>query len=482
MRGIVFVVIVAAGFSFALPEAPQAQQRNCELEIQQTPGQRSHLETLPDGGTRIDVGGGVVATCGTSWVRADSATYYGERGLLYLIGNVEYTDEDRKLGAERATYYENEGWVRCEGNVRLTDAGGRSTLSGPVLDYFPARDTSTVERIYAPDRPHLTYYTDTPGAAASPPFDVDADRMHIYGDSAVAAAGEVVAVRGELIANSDSMDLDLGRDELWLLGDPNVTASAMVLEGDSILVLMDASQINEIQAWPNGIALGREMELRAPFLRFFVAGEEIERAVASAGDPLRTGAIDRSEDTPWAESRSQDYLVVADSLEIRRPGGRLDRVVAIERAEARSLTPVDPSDLVLGYDWMVGDTITGFFTAPDSFAANGQEVQLSHLVASGNARALYHMLDQNPEGASAQCSDRPAVNYVIGRAITLWLESGEVQDALVVGPATGLYNEVLPCDVVSDSAAMADSLLRIEADTARTARDTIDVSLRGTAR
>jgi hypothetical protein len=461
MRSVLSFGVVSALLAVALPGAQQ--QERCQLEIVTMPGTVTHVTKLTEGGTRLDVGGGLEATCGDKWVRADSASWFEGRGELYLFGNVEYRDAGRTLEAERGTYYRNEDRVRPEGNVRLTDQSSGSTLKGPLLDYYPESESRPVERIFAPGRPHLTFYADTSGAGTTTPFDMDADRMHIYGDSVVAGAGRVVVIRADLNAYADSLDLDMGRDELWLLGDPSVEANEMLLEGDSILMLMEEQQPREILAWPNGWAEGRELSLQAPALRLYVEGEEINRAVASAGDPSRTGAVDMPGRDPWAQSESEDYVLVADSIDIRRPAGQLERVIAVRRARASTVQPVVAGDTVLGSDWLVGDTITGYFAPADSGGSGADEVELDRLVAAGEARALYHLVEETEEREAAA---QPAVNYVIGRIVTLWLEAGDVREAQVVGPSTGLYLEPLPVSTDGDSSGvLPDSLGGAVADT-----------------
>ncbi len=464
MRGLIVTALVATSLSFGAPAGQQVE--SCDLDILQTPGQRTRSSPTPEGGTRFDVGGGVEATCGTMWMRGDSASFFSDGEVLYVIGNVKYTDVGRELVAERATYYKREGWVHCEGNVVLTDEGGRSTLSGPMLDFFPANALVPMDRIYAEQRPHLTFYTDTTGGADSMPFDVDADRMHIYGDSLIAAAGEAVAVRGDLTATSDSMDLDMGNEELWLLGDaPVVSASDMVLEGDSILVLLEQQQIREIQAWPNGSAVGSDLRLMAPLVQLFVEEGDMSRAVASAGDAERTGAVDSAGRAPWAFAMSAEYTLTADSIDIQRPGGRLERVVAVERARATTASPVGPGADLLGNDWLEGDTITAHFDTAGSLESAARDPAMNRLVAASVApaqsRSLYHIVQQNtPESAPSA----PAPNYVIGRIITLWLEEGEVREAEVVGPALGVYLEPLPVGP-DTTLASPDSLASEVADT-----------------
>jgi hypothetical protein len=285
-----FALIGLLVTAFALAGAAQQRQQSCNLEVETARGARSRMTTLPDGETRNDVWGGIEATCGDKWLRADSAVFFDRRGVLYLFWNIEYEDEGRTLIAERAIYYQDEDWVRAEGNVVLSDTVGGSTLSGPLLEYYPINANRPFERIFAPGRPHLVFYAEDAAADEAAPFDVDADRIHIYGDSAIAAQGEVVAVRGDLTAYGDSMDLDLGRDEIWLLGNPSVEAEETLLEGDSILIVLEESRVREIQAWPNASAQGSELSLVAPLLRMFIEAEGIVRAVASAGAAERTGA------------------------------------------------------------------------------------------------------------------------------------------------------------------------------------------------
>ncbi len=424
----------------------QDQSQDCDLEVLRTPGSMGEMVTLPGGEVRIDQWGGVEAVCGDRRISADSASYFQQAGVLFLVGNMVYTDSQRRLESERGTYYEQQARMRAEGNVRLIDNEGRSTLTGPVLDYFPANENRPVERMFASQRPHLTFYAEDPGAPGAQPFDVDADRLHIYGDSMLAGAGDVVAVRGNLTTNSDSMDLDFRGDRLWLLGEPMVTAGDLILEGDTILALMEERQIEEIQAWPNGSAEGSELTLAAPLLRLFVEGDEVNRVVAAAGDPDRTGATDEPGREPWARSESQDYSLVADSIEILRPAGVLDRVVAVNRALAVSREELVPGGGLLYSDWLEGDTITGFFTTPEPVPGEPapQEAQLSRLRAvaeAGEARALYHLREEQGHNGD---SLHPAVNYVKGREVTLFLEDGQVTEARVIGPARGVYLEPIP--------------------------------------
>lgn len=461
----VFPAAVLASVVVFTPQPQERQRESCDLEVLSTLGSTGLQTTLPGGELRYDIGGGVEATCGEKWMRADSVSSFRMRAVTYLFGNVQYRDPGRLVHAKRAVYYQQEDRIRAEGSVEVTDPEGRSRLTAPALDYYPLNSTRKSERIVAHDRPHLTFHADTAGTSAGEPFEVDADRMHIYGDSLIAGEGGVVARRGELVAHADSMDLNRARGELWLLGEaPNVEANATLLKGDSILILLAENRVREIQSWPDASASGRGLELEAPMLRLLIESNEIARAVASAGDTERTGAVRSQAGAPWARSVSQDYELIADSIDIHRPGGQLERVIAVGRARAETLTMYFPEDSVLGSDWLVGDTITGHFSSVDTSAAAQGEPELKLLVAIGNARALYHIVE---DGAQTGPRGEPAVNYVIGRTVTLALVGGEVQSAQVVGPSTGVYLEPLPGGSPTDTTGVPPDTSGIVTDTVR---------------
>ena len=493
------MVALAAAMVSVTGETPQ-ERSACALEVQTAPGTESRITRLPDGDLRIDTSGEVTATCGTSRVRGDSATYFKGRGEMRLYGHVHYEGEGRTLTSDRATYYADQDWVLAEGNAVLTDRSGGSTLRGPTVQYYPSGADRPVERIFAPDRPHLTIRdlpTSSGGAAA--PMDVDADRVHLYGDSVMAGAGRVVAVGQDLTARSDSMRLDLVRDSLWLLGRPTIESGGTTLDGDTIVGRLEDREVREVLAWPDARALGEGLGLEAPRLRVMLEAGEIVHVAASRGRPGKgpdtTGAGTPSTVTSVAppsdstaptairrpRAESDDYVLVADSIDIQRPGGRLERVVAVEGARATAVRPAVPEDTAFGRDWIEGDTIIGYFEPADSTgqarvtdsvppaSGEGEERALKRLVASGNARALYHTRDDEAESGQP-----PGINYVMGQVVTIWLKNGEATDARVVGPGTGVYLE--PIVGARDSLSADSSRVPTADDSIPTARPASDSS------
>lgn len=455
--------------TLATPEARgQQSDTACALEVR-APGVRTRATLLPEGGYRIDAPGPVEAICGSTRVRADSGTYYMSRGEIHLFGNVRYRDPGQTLDADRAVYYTEEERVHAQGNVRLIDRAGGSTLTGPVLHYYPRTETRAVERAFAPNRPHLTFYPEGSGTGAVA-FDIDADRLHLYGDSALAGSGDVVAVREDLTARGDSLDISLSDERLWLLGTPSIEAGGTILRGDTILGILRDDRIEQLRAWLHGSAIGDGLSLRADRLRLLLEEDRIVRIVASmdprapeSGPDGTQGEVVRA-DTGIAKARSEsdEYVLTADSIDIERPGGQLDRLIAVGGARAVATEPAVPEDTLFGRDWIVGDTITGHFepAQPDSSVRSGapangrEEVELRRLVASGNARALYHIQEEQPDAGEAE---RPGLNYVIGRIVILTVEGGQAREARVIGPGTGLYLEPLPGPVPADTTSSSDS-------------------------
>ena len=126
------------------------------------------------------------------------------------------------------------------------------------------------------------------------------------------------------------------------------------------------------------------------------------------------------------------------------PNQRLREMHAVRKAMAqgRPDTTRFRADTV---DWLRGDTIIARF---DTSATRDttRSVRLRELVAVGSARSYHHM-------AAADSTIRvPAINYVVGREITVAFRNQEVAKVTVRERASGAYLEP------KTGAAGADSL------------------------
>jgi hypothetical protein len=159
-------------------------------------------------------------------------------------------------------------------------------------------------------------------------------------------------------------------------------------------------------------------------------------------------------------------VLEADSLDARIPAQQLEQSSSPSAAPAaRRSTPrtSPPAASVraaaaatdrspLDRDWILGDTITGYFVAvapeaqdttaaPASAASAASdapepltEVVLDRVLAVGSARSLYRV-ESNREGTGG----RRGINYIVGEAISLTFRDGEIDVADVRGLHRGLF-------------------------------------------
>ncbi|HEX2721862.1 MAG TPA: hypothetical protein VHM24_03025, partial [Gemmatimonadaceae bacterium] len=92
--------------SFASPAGAQAPARQCLLQYETSTGNtRTTAQKMPSGQYNFFQGGGVTYHCegqGNTLI-ADSAEYYGDQKVLYLLGNVHYTEPRAKVDSDRMT-------------------------------------------------------------------------------------------------------------------------------------------------------------------------------------------------------------------------------------------------------------------------------------------------------------------------------------------------------------------------------------------
>jgi hypothetical protein len=395
----------------------------CDFVFPNTPATRATIVRLPNDQRRTYLGGGVVAHCAGQNNRlvADSAEHHADRGILYLFGNVRYTEPRATVQSARMTYYQGEERLNAAGNVLMTFANG-TTMRGPVADYYRVTSTRPKERLVATSRPQMTFIERDTAGVPRPPVIILADRVVVDGDSLVYASGSVDITRTDVRAVSDSAFLDGSREFARLIRSPRVVGRGQrpfTLEGGVIDLYSRNRQLERVVATPRGHATSGELELFADSIDLRIAGERLERAFA------------------WGPSRaratSPQREIVADSLDVRLPGQRLDEVRAVGDAFATSIP--DTAQVISNErDWLQGDTIVARFTASDGADAVSA-TQARELEAIGDARSFQQLASQN--GAR----DQPNLNYVRGNRILVELRQGEVETVTVSGDASGVYLE-----------------------------------------
>jgi hypothetical protein len=253
--------------------------------------------------------------------------------------------------------------------------------------------------------------------------DVRADRVTMEADSLVYAGGSVDIMRPDLHATGDSAFMDSGTELARLMRGPVIEGKAsrpFTLTGTTIDVHSHQRQLERVVSLGNAKAVSEDLDLRADTLDLRVIANKLERAFAWGANGAR--AI------------SPTQLITADSLDVRLPGQRIRQVVATHHALAQS----DPDSTKIRTkerDWLRGDTIVASFDSSFAPGDTSSKPQLVQLVARGGAQSFYHI------AVAGAPIDKPAINYVRGRAITVSLANRQVQRVTVTEKATGVYVE-----------------------------------------
>lgn len=418
--------------ALAAPAAVRAQQPapdgRCILEAMPQPGRNvtTTASQLPSGNYNVFQGGGPRYICQGQDITldADSTEYYGDRNVLYLIGNVRYREPRVRINADRMTYYRLEDRLVAEGNVLAEDDDG-SRMRGPNAEYLRARP-GRPQRLVATGRPTLDLVeVDSTGKAAEP-VNVVADRITTEADSLVYAGGDVRITRPDVRSRSDSAFLDSGREFARLMRQPSIEGRGerpFTLTAQLIDLFSRERELRRVLATTDAHVVSEDMDLRADSLDLRFAQGALEEAFAWG--PSRARAV------------SPGSTILADSLHVVMADQRLRQVFAAGNAFAET-TPDTLRIRTTERDWLRGDTIVALFdtaTAPagaDSAARSRPPIR--ELVAIGEARSFYHL-------ANAESPREPAVNYVVGDTITVDFREREVDTVTVTGDARGVYVE-----------------------------------------
>jgi len=426
IRVVALLVVASAAGLPARPARAQAPARQCLLQYETSTGNtRTNAQKIPSGQYNFFQGGGVTYHCEgqDNTLIADSAEYYGDQKVLYLIGRVHYTEPRAKVDSDRMTYYQIEDRLRAEGNVNVRTQTG-TTIRGPLMDYYRATTARPLSRTIATGRPHMSIAQRQTGAQPPEPVDVVANSLVAEGDNLVYASGNVEVTRPDLIAKGDSAYLDGTREFARLMKTPSVQSRKgrpFTLSGGVIDLFSRSRQLERVVATPSGHVLSQDLELVADSVDLRISANQIQRVIAW-GKKTRSRAL------------SPDRQVIADSIDAVMPDQRLREVRAIGNAYANSIP--DTSKIVsTERDWMRGDSVIAEFDsiAPGDTAA---KPKAKRIVASGSASSFYQLASSGGPGKAL-----PNLNYVRGRIIVVDFVDRAVSTVNVVDQASGVYLE-----------------------------------------
>lgn len=461
MKRLLFSALIAFGALGAADSGhAQVQARDCNLAQSQTVQQ-----SVQGGFSIVTLTGRFTFQCrdGTE-LRADFGTLNETTRELFLSGNVYYHDPERQMTADQARYLSAIRRLHATGNVVLTDRERGSVLRGPEVEYYRTMPGRPLSQVIATGRPRVTMAPQSQRADGTEPLEIDADRVTILGEDQFSAVGRVVITRTDLHSTANEARYDAAQEFLELRGSANVRGEQFHLSGERIDASLPDGGIERVLSRRNAALVGEDLRVQAPELQLFFARDSLERMVGRG----------QTEEVPDGRvtALSRTFRLDADSLDALLPSQRLQQVIAIGSAvgEARDtleaggstdllVTAGPPLTITEGSvpvdrDWILGDTIIGYFSAvaasppaqPESSAAERDELQLDRILARGTARSLYRVARNEVPG------EPPSLNYLAGDTIELTLTAGELDVANVEGLRRGVYLEPVSAAPAADPA------------------------------
>ena len=463
VRRLVGALALVAGLPAIL--AGQAAGGRCNIELKAGSDSTRLSTTSPssDAPRNVFVGGRVIVRCLNQDVTlvADSAEWYQQAQVLYLLGNVKYSEPRVKVSSDQMNYFQVDERLIAIGNVVAT-LPSSSVMRGDTATYYRAvRGVRPQSRLVAQNRPRLFLAQRDSAGKTGEPVQLTANQITTENDSIVYAGGKVEITRSDLDARSDSAYLDSGREFARLMIQPVIIGKGergYTLRGKQVELYTRNRVVQRVLAQAEARVTSEDMLLTADTIDLRVDGNKAQAAYI------------------WGKSRaraiSPDRDLIADSLAVRMPDQRLREVRAFRDAIATTIP--DTAKVRTGEkDWLKGDTIFAFFDStararptpavtavavpasraaparrgtaaprPDSTPAPAAATdtatvkpQLREMQSIGHASARYQVQAQ---GGTPQ---RPAINYSRGDRITVTLDSTGVSRVQIDEHAVGIYLE-----------------------------------------
>ena len=363
--------------------------------------------------------GGVLIRCvGQSMtVSADSMAWYGDLDRMDFVGGpvagpVQFQDDTVTLTARRARYFPGDERIEAYDDVRLVNRITGSVLTGPKLIYRRAvvgvRDTS---ELVATGRPRIEYRSTPDGGA--PAYVIVGEHVRLKGEGLAWAGGDVIIERDDFIARGDSATLDLEAESGLLLGNAGAESNdsgGYTITGRSLAYRLTDQRLTWVRSQGDAEGTSADWTVLGDTIEFDVVNDLIQRGRVW-GDSVRSRAVSRY------------YSVTADSLALDAPDQQLEEIRGYGNAHATR------RDSVMEVaDWMSGDTVVATFDSSDS-----GERTLTMLQAVGNARAFYHISQEEDPDAL------PAISYSRGARIIARFKDDALDRVDVIDAADGVY-------------------------------------------
>ena len=461
-----------------------AQGGRCDIEVRggSDSSRMTTTTSVVNGPRNVFFGGRVNARCLNQDVHlvADSAEWYQGAQVLYLIGNVKYTEPRVRVSSDQMNYFQVDERLVANGNVEATLPSG-SIMRGPQATYYRAvKGMRPAAKLEAVQRPRLWLSQRDSSGTQSEPVQITANQITTDNDSLVYAGGKVEITRSDLDARSDSAFLDSGNEFARLMIQPVIIGKgekSYTLRGRQVELYTRNRIVQRVLAQAEARATSEDLLLTADTIDLRVDRNKAQAAYI------------------WGKSRaravSPDRDLVADSLAVRMPDQQLHEVRAFRNAVATTMP--DTATVRSGEkDWLKGDTIFAFFdttarrsagrvapaspvvptsaVVPAKPKGKGKPVRDSaatrvapiardsvpRVVAGADSakadtaaikpqlrelRSIGHASSRYQVAAQGSPPERPAINYSRGDRITVTMDSVGVSQVQIDEHAVGVYLE-----------------------------------------
>lgn len=428
-------------FLLAFAVTARAQTNSCQLIDSR------QLNSIAQGAVTY-VGGPVFSCSNGTRIAADSAIIVKATNRADFIGNVRFNEAERSLTSQYAQYISAERRLMAQQDVVLVDKANGSTLRGLSLNYLQAAPNRASRIDVHAGRPRAVIVRQAAAPNPTARVDttiIDADRMQIEGENVFRGWGNVDVRRGTMKSNSAFAEFDQNGSYMRLYGQARVETDTMKLRADSIDAdLLNRDEFKEIRARRDAKLEAEAGDIEAPRLRIMFAEGEVERLIAVGGKRINDAA-------PQATSKSEDFSLVADSIDARTPGQQIREVIAIGTAlgeRTADTTDAKMPDLI-AKDWVRGDTVQAYFTTDTVratvtprpaggtgtvAAADTVRQVLERIIAKGSpASSTYRLREIVNDTAEI------SVNYLTAKSIDVRFSDGEVDRVNASGDIRGIY-------------------------------------------
>ncbi len=400
-------------------------------------------------------------------IKADSSVTYESTGLTNLIGNVIFSEEDRKMTSDVADYYSSSGRLEARGAVEVEVLENNDLIAGNKLTMLQKttelqEDMMTVEgtQAYA----LISSRNDVAGTGEDD-IRINANLLHIIGNRILQAMGNVNVERNSLELFGDSLELlqDGTGTKLFfnaeIYGAKDTSGASTNIKGDSVNILFANNKLEKVRSMGSAETMYDDGSgsVRGSNMEITFEDDELKR-ISSMGVPV----VSRDESTSESQAVAilDEFTITGDSIDLLMEFGQIVNATAFGNAKGTSAADLgdldDNSPFLLREDWIEGDTVIVLFSemTPESNSAQEEGDESARLIeqmsAHGGARSFFRRRPVSESNDTAFTAQPPMeLNYVRGDDVRIFFSDGEVKEMEVTNAQGSFLQPKVKSDTTS---------------------------------